>query len=155
MGRHEEGPHIADPTRGQGARCMQEGQEELSEAEQADYKVVKEKLIKLWPAGFVLLDNFRTQNLRQDESPTLFQHELKKALKWVMPGIDTVTCDQLLVHQFLLGQPIRINRQLWATGETTDLAGVLDWALLLMNLEKQEHNSTTVAESSISIYCIA
>ena len=47
MGRHEEGPHIADPTRGQGARCMQEGQEELSEAEQADYKVVKEKLIKL------------------------------------------------------------------------------------------------------------
>ena len=45
---------------------------ELSEAEQADSKVAKEKLIaKLWPAGFVLLDNFHTRKLRQDESPSL------------------------------------------------------------------------------------
>ena len=42
---------------------------ELSEAEQADYKVVKEKLIaKLRPAGFVLLDNFHAQTLQPDVS---------------------------------------------------------------------------------------
>ena len=86
---------------------------ELSEAEQADYKVVKEKLIaKLRPAGFVLLDEFHARKLRPDESPSLFRHELKKLLERAMPGVDTATRDRLLIHQFLLGLPIGISRQL-------------------------------------------
>ena len=51
----------------------------------------------------MLLDNFHARKLRQDESPSLFQHELKKVLKWAVPGIDTVTCNRLLIHRFLLG----------------------------------------------------
>ena len=116
---------------------------ELSEAEQADYKVIKEKLIaKLRPAGFVLLDEFHARKLRPDESPSLFRHELKKLLERAMPGVDTATRDRLLIHQFLLGLPIGISRQLRATGETTKLDAVVNRARLLMTLEEQEHNHT-------------
>ena len=114
---------------------------ELSEAEQADYKVAKEKLIaKLRPAGFVLLDEFHARKLRPDESPSLFQHELKKLLERAMPGVDTATRNRLLIHQFFLGLPIGISRQLRATGETTELDAVMDRARLLMTLEEQKHN---------------
>ena len=68
--------------------------------------MVKEKLVaKLRPSGFVSLDEFNARKLRTDESPSLYRHELKKLLERAMPGVDVVTREQLLIHQFLLGLP--------------------------------------------------
>ena len=76
---------------------------ELNEAEQGDYN---EKLVaKLRPPGFVSLEEFNARKLRTDESPSLYRHELKKLLERAMPGVDVVTREQLLIHQFLLGLP--------------------------------------------------
>ena len=116
---------------------------ELNEAEQGDYKVVKEKLVaKLRPPGFVSLDEFHARKLRPDESQSLYRHEIKKLLERAMPSVDVVTRDRLLIHQFLLGLPIGISRQLRATGETTELDAVMDRARLLMTLEEQEYSCT-------------
>ena len=60
-----------------------------------------------------------------------------------MPGVDAVTRDRLLIHQFLLGLPTGISCQLRATRKTTELDAVMNRAQLLMTLEEQEHSCTT------------
>ena len=111
--------------------------------------MVKEKLVaKLRLPGFVSLDQFHAQKLRLDESPSLYWHKLKQLLERAMPGVNVVTRDQLLIHQFLLGLPIGISHQLRATRETTELDPVVDRARLLMTLEEQEHSCTAAISSN-------
>ena len=108
---------------------------DMSETEQANYGTVKEKLLeKLKPAEFVSLDEFHRRKLRPDETPTLYLHELKKALQQAIPGIDDASRKKLLKHQFLSGLPTEVSRQLRMTNET-DLETLVDRARLLMTID--------------------
>ena len=55
--------------------------EALVEGEQADYKVVKVKLVeKMKPMGFVELEEFHKQKMQPDKDVTMFFYNLKKLL---------------------------------------------------------------------------
>ena len=75
---------------------------ELSEDEQADYSVVKDKLRnKLAPLDFVSLDDFHRRKLRPGESLSVYVHDSKKLLDQALPSLDATAKKQLLLHQFL------------------------------------------------------
>eukprot|EP00731_Ephydatia_muelleri_P024338 Em0016g609a len=54
-----------------------------------------------------------------------------------MPEIDSKARDQLLLHQFIAGLPLRVSRELRAAGETKELGVTLQRARLLLSLEDQ------------------
>ena len=82
------------------------------------------------------------ENYDRTSPLSLYRHELKKLLERAMPGVHVVTRDRLLIHQFSLGLPIGISRQLRATEDTTELDAIVDIARMLMTLEEQEHSCT-------------
>ena len=51
-----------------------------------------------------------------------------------MPGLDKNAGEQMLIHQFLMGVPTAISRQLRATGEVKELTKVVERARLLMTI---------------------
>ena len=85
---------------------------ELSEAEQADYKIAKDS--KLTPVAFVSMDEFHKRKLRPGEPLSIFVQDVKRLLLQAMPDLDQGTRNQLLHHQVIAGLPVHVNRQLRA-----------------------------------------
>ena len=111
---------------------------ELTEEEQADFKTLKKKLIaKMAPLPFTALEEFHARKLRPGEPLPLFTQYLKRLLQSSVPGLDVNTREQMLIHQFLMGLPTDISRQLRASGETKELTKVVEQARLLMTIENQ------------------
>ena len=54
-----------------------------------------------------------------------------------MPEIDSKALDQLLLHKFIAGLPLRVSRELRAAEETKELGVTLQRARLLLSLEDQ------------------
>ena len=126
---------------------------EISEAEQADYKVVKKKLCdKLTPMGFVSLDEFHQRKLRPGEPLSVYVHDSKKLLNQAMPALDETARKQLLLHQFLAGLPQAVSRQLRAAGETKDLDVAIERTRLLLVLNEQDANADKVAAISNQVH---
>ena len=116
---------------------------DLSTEERDNYKTVKQTLTsKLTPASFVTLDEFHQRKLLPGEVLSVFVLHLKKLLLQAMPDLDTTTRDQLLLHQFMAGQPQAMSRQLRATGEAKDLAATMERARLLISLDDQGQTAT-------------
>ena len=112
---------------------------ELKENQQVDYERARRLIIeKMAPAGFVSLSNFNQRKLQPGEVLSVYLHELKRLLNQAIPNLDAVTQNQLLCHQFLIGLPGKISRQLRAAGEIDNIAKVLERAKLLMTLEGEE-----------------
>ena len=112
---------------------------ELSEAEQADYKIAKEKMnSKLTPVAFVSMDEFHKRKLRPGEPLSIFVQDVKRLLLQAMPDLDQGTRNQLLLHQVIAGLPVHVGRQLRAIGETTNLDKVIERARILMTMDQQE-----------------
>lgn len=110
---------------------------DLNEDEKTTYDTAKKRLIEaLMPMGFTVLDKFQTRRLQPGEALSVFCHDLRKLLEQAMPGIDSKTSDQLLLHQFVAGLPISVSKQLRAAGAVTDLTEVIKRAKLLMSLEE-------------------
>ena len=66
-----------------------------------------------------------------------------------MPDIGNAARNQLLLHQFLAGLPVKICKQLRAAGDVTSMETALERARLLMSLEaEQEQTSCTAAVTS-------
>ena len=63
-----------------------------------------------------------------------------------MPDANAATRSQLLLHQFVSGLPAYIGKELQATREVNDLDRVLEWAKLLMTIEKPQ--KAAVAQTS-------
>ena len=102
---------------------------DLMAEEKDNYKTTKQTLIsKLTPASFVMLDEFHWQKLLSGEVLPMFFHHLKKLLPQVMPDLDTMMRDQLLLHQFMAGQHQAVRQQLRVTGEAKDLAATMERA---------------------------
>eukprot|EP00731_Ephydatia_muelleri_P003473 Em0001g3473a len=112
---------------------------DLAEETKKDYETAKKQLIDgLMPIAFTLLDKFHARKLLPGESPTVFSHDLRKLIVRAMPEIDSKARDQLLLHQFIAGLPLRVSRELRAAGETKELGVVtLQRARLLLSLEDQ------------------
>ena len=122
---------------------------ELEEDDQKDYKRAKEKIIgKMMPMAFTTLDDFHRRQLRPGEPLPLFVHGLKTLLKRAMPDIDAIARSQLVLHQFLVGLPVKVSRQLRASGETNDLDKTIERARLLMAIDDQEQDDATAAAVS-------
>ena len=85
---------------------------DLAEGEQADYKVVKEKLVeKMKPMGFVALE-FRKRKMQPGETVTMFSYNLKKLLDQAMTNLAPAAREQLLLHQFMAGLTLSVSRQI-------------------------------------------
>ena len=110
----------------------------LAEETKKDYETAKKQLIDgLMPIAFTLLDKFHARKLLPGESLTVFSHDLRKLIVRVMPEIDSKARDQLLLHQFIAGLPLKVSRELRAAGETKELGVTLQRARLLLSLEDQ------------------
>ena len=104
---------------------------DLAEETKKDYETAKKQLIDgLMPIAFTLLDKFHARKLLPGESLTVFSHDLRKLIVRAMPEIDSKARDQLLLHQFIAGLPLRVSRELRAAGETKELGVTLQRARL-------------------------
>lgn len=56
-----------------------------------------------------------------------------------MPNSDAATRQKLLIHQFLVGFPAEISKQLRATGEIEDVDKLIQRTKLLMTLTENEN----------------
>ena len=91
---------------------------ELTEEEQVDFKLMKEKLItKMVPLPFTALEEFHACKLHPGEPLSLFMQDQKRLLQSAMPALDKNTGEQMSIHQFLMGLQTAISRWLCATGE--------------------------------------
>ena len=116
---------------------------DLSVEEKDSYETAKQTLTsKLTPASFVTLDEFHRRKLLPGEALSVFVHHLKKLLLQVMPDLDTMTRNQLLLHQFVAGLPQAVSRQLRVTGQAKDLAATMERAQLLISLDDQGQTAT-------------
>ena len=115
---------------------------ELSEEHQESYAAAKKEIsTALMPMEFVSLDEFHRRKMRPGEALSVFVHDLKKLFEQAMPGLDDKPArDQLLLHQFLVGVPDAVSRQLRATGEIKSLDVAVARARLLMTID--EHGQT-------------
>ena len=113
---------------------------EMTAEDQANYTTVRETLInKMSPEAFVSLDEFHQRKLHPGESVTLYAHELKKLLGQAMPELEVDVRNQLVLHQFMVGLPCEVARQLRATGDTKVLSTTVDRARLLLTLDDHKH----------------
>ena len=119
---------------GRGLRNMDGSKPE----EKNNYETAKHTLTnKLTPASFVSLDEFHRRKLLPGEVLSVFVHQKlllkkkKKLLLQVMPDLDTMMRDQLLLHQFVAELPQAVNWQLRVTGEAKDLAATMERAQAL------------------------
>lgn len=125
---------------------------ELSEEEQGDYKTAKKLLCKkIMPMEFISLDEFHKRAFREGESLSVFFHDLKKLLSAAMPNLEASARNQLLLHQLLAGLPSSISKQLRATGDTTNLDGVLERARLLIMIEDHPEQAAVVSQPSTEV----
>ena len=119
---------------------------ELSEEQKANYIGAKAKLIeRLEPMQFVSMDDFHHRRLLPSESLPVFAHDLKRLIDQAMPDADADTQQKLLIHQFLMGLPAEISKQLRAMGEIEELHKLVQHARLLMTLTQRE-NSAAVGQ---------
>ena len=123
---------------------------DLTEEQQTDHSAtVGELKKKLTPSGFSSLEAFHTRKLQPGEALSLFVQDLKQKLQHAMPDIGNAARNQLLLHQFLAGLPVKICKQLRAAGDVTSMETALERARLLMSLEaEQEQTSCTAAVTS-------
>lgn len=106
---------------------------ELTEDEQTDYAVTKRKIIDaIMPVRFVSLEDFHKRALLPGESLSVYVHQLKQLLNQAMPDLASSAKEQLLLHQFLVGLPGDISKQLRATGVTNTLSETVERAKLIM-----------------------
>ena len=120
---------------------------ELTEEEQAVFKILKKKLIaKMAPLPFTALEEFHARKLRPPLP--LFMQDLKRLLQSAMPGLDENIGEQMLIHQFLTGLLTDISRQLRATGEAKKLTKVVERARLLMTIDNQSLSQSVAACTS-------
>ena len=67
-----------------------------------------------------------------------------------MPEADTATQQKLLIHQFLMGLPAEISKQLLATVEKEELDKLMKCPRLLMILtEKEKLDNTDQTQTSL------
>ena len=84
---------------------------ELTYEQQLDYRMAKAKILEgIGPVQFMSMDDFHHRRLLPGKSLSVFSHELKKLINQAMPTVDTATCQQLLIHQFLLGLPTEVSK---------------------------------------------
>ena len=123
---------------------------ELSEEEQGQYTVAKEKIAeKLTPMAFSSLEEFHKRKLLPGEGLNVYVQSLKKMLQQAMPGLTKESRDQLILHQFISGLPSSISKQLRATGETKEIAKVVDRTRLLMAIEDEPVASVSTKDNDI------
>ena len=100
---------------------------DLTEEQQTDYlATVGELKKKLAPSGFSSLEAFHTWKLQPGEALSLFVQDLKQKLQHAMPDIGNAARNQLLLHQFLAGLPVKICKQLRAAGDVTSMETALE-----------------------------
>ena len=122
---------------------------DIAEGEQADYKVVKEKVVeKMKPMGFVALEEFHKRKMQPGEAVTTFSYNLKKLLNQAMTNLDPAAREQVLLHQFLAGLPPSVSRQIRATVEARELEQTVKHARLLMAISEQEHTAAIPEDPS-------
>ena len=94
----------------------------LSTEQQGDYGVAKEEIKKaMRPMDFVLLDDFHRRKLQPGEALSVFVYDLKKLIDQAIPDMVKEAKECLLLHQFLMGLPGPITRQLRASGDIKTL----------------------------------
>ena len=125
---------------------------EATEEEQAVYETMKEKIItKMAPMAFSSLQEFHNRKMLPRETISLYLFELKRLLDQAMTGLAKEARDQLLIHQFLVGLPESISRQLRATGNTKDLESLAERAKIMITAMEQERVSAiSTKESEVS-----
>jgi len=89
----------------------------------------------MMPMEFISLKEFHQWKLRLGESLSVFYMIL---LSGAMPGLVTAARNQLL----LAGLPSSIGMQIWASGETSNLDKVKEWARLLLTVENHQPQHT-------------
>ena len=115
----------------------------LSEEEQDDFSVTKEKLINAMnPTAFVSLEEFHRRKLCPSELVSVFVHDLKGLLDRAMPKVEKVVHDQ---HQFLTGLPDAVSR---ATGDVKTLDAAVERSRLLMALGDSSHMAAVVPQTA-------
>ena len=124
---------------------------DLSEDDQKNYSEAKKKIIgRLAPMSFVSLDDFHARRLRPGESLPVFVHSLKRLLGQAMPDVEEGTRKQLLRHQFLVGLPAAVSKQVRSTEEIDDLDKMVDRAKLLLILDHEERAATVSSPTTSS-----
>jgi len=88
-------------------------------------------------------------SLDPGEALSVYVHNLKVLIERAMPGIDTTSHGQLLLHQFLASIPGHISQQLQAMSNTTDLQRVVEKACLLMSINEQPANIATSSNAIV------
>ena len=125
---------------------------ELSEEQQGDFKIAKEKLVgKMTPLPFTALEEFHARKLYPGEALSLFTQDLKQPLQTAIPRLDKKAGEQMSIHQFLTGLPTTISRQLHATGEMNELDKVVERARLLMTIDNQDPLHSVAATGTSSV----
>ena len=99
------------------------------------------------PIGFIPLDEFHKRKLQPGESLSLFVYDLKRLLIQAMPDIDIDARDQLLLHQFLTGLPLAVNKSLRVSDDAKSLDKAVERARLLMAIEKDQMQTAAVVEA--------
>ena len=99
---------------------------------------------------FVSLGDFHARQLRPGESLSVFLHNLKQLLDQAMQGAEANARTQLVLHQFIIGLPTNISKQLHATDEVGDLDKVLERVQLLLTIEKQKKSAAIEAQEEQS-----
>ena len=125
---------------------------EATEEEQGVYGTMKEKIItKMAPMAFSSLQEFHNRKMLPGEAIPLYLFELKRLLGQAMAGLAKEARDQLLIHQFLVGLPESVSRQLRGTGDTKDLERLAERAKILITAMEQERVSAiTTTDSEVS-----
>jgi len=109
---------------------------ELTNEQQEDYKEAKKAMEKaMMPINFVSLDDFHHRKLQPGEAILLYVHDLRKLLTHTLPDMEQAAKEALLLHQFLVGIPEAIAKQLRASDEVTTLDAVITRVRLLMTIE--------------------
>ena len=89
------------------------------------------------------MDDFHQRQLLPGKSLSMFVHKLKRLLDQTIPGIDAAKLKQLLLHQFLIGIPVDVSKQLRAVGEIKYLDRLIQRTKLLMTLDYSENTAAT------------
>ena len=87
------------------------------------------------PMNFVSLDKFHRRMLQSGEAISLYVHKLRKLLTHALPNLEQAVRDPFLLHQFLVGIPEAISKQLRASGKVTMLNAAITQARLLMTID--------------------
>ena len=85
------------------------------------------------------------------EAVSPYPFELKRLLDQAIMGLANDARDRLLIHQFLVGLPESVSRQLRAIGDTGNLDRLAERAKIMITAMEQERVSAiTTKESEVS-----